>query len=461
MDMKNKKKTVMDETLKRVEKVFNAFKELGKEDTPSILLYEKIKSGYESLEEDEKEGLFRSIVEQIEVPKERIESLVDDIVKCGQNDKRWPRLMADLRVQSYSPRLIFLRKVSHFPGGLKFLLDFRGDLLAAQRYSKFDLTPLDLDIVLLFEMWFQEGFLYLEEITLDSSYRQMELIKNRDFVHPMASIEEMGRRLGKDRRCFTLYHRLLPYEPIIFIEVVLTVGLATNITEIMAGAENGKKRGRVDTAIFYSINNTQNGLAGLGLGKMLIGKVVDYIRQENEKIKTFATLSPVPGFLEGYLRPLLKGKDENFILKHTDVITFFSKKACSRILGNGGTEIPESDQFNRALLDILSQEAWAEDDSLKKALRNALVKIAYHYIANEKNVRNKPLNPVAGFHLGNGATVSMKNINFLGNPLTRGLKESCGIMVNYIYTSSWLSQFRRSFRWIDRMEIKGIFRQRR
>ena len=131
-------------------------------------------------------------------------------------------------------------EISQFSGGLKFLLDFSGDLLAIQRYSTFDLSPLDSDIVFLFEMWFQEGFLYLEEITLHSAYNQIELIKNSDMVHPMASIEEMGQRLGKDRRCFALYHRFLPREPIVFIEVALTKGLAKNVSQVMAQAGSGR-----------------------------------------------------------------------------------------------------------------------------------------------------------------------------------------------------------------------------
>ncbi len=122
-----------------------------------------------------------------------------------------------------------------------------------------------------------------------------------------------------------------------------------------------------------------------------------------------------------------------------------------------GEGAPDALSFNRALISILSDASWAGDETLKNVLRTPLVKIAYHYVANEKNRQNKPLNPVAGFLLGNGATVSERNINFLANPSPRGLRESCGIMANYVYTSSWLSQARRSLRWFDRMEIKGFF----
>ena len=116
--------------------------------------------------------------------------------------------------------------------------------------------------------------------------------------------------------------------------------------------------------------------------------------------------------------------------------------------------------FSRALLSILSAEKWREDEELRRILHQPLVRIAYHYISEEKNPHSRPLNPVTNFHLANGATVSQKNVNFLANPSSKGLTESCGIMVNYIYTSSWLSQIHRSFRWFDRLEIRGIFSRR-
>jgi hypothetical protein len=191
---------------------------------------------------------------------------------------------------------------------------------------------------------------------------------------------------------------------------------------------------------------------------MLIGKVVDSLKRENEKIRNFATLSPIPGFWKRYLRPLLEGKDEGFSFKPTDIISLFSKKAVSKILERVGEDGYDPERFNAVLVSLLSDEAWVEDEELRKCLSHPMEKIAYHYIAHEKNPQGKPLNPVANFHLGNGATVSARNINFLANPSEKGLKESCGIMVNYIYTVNWLSQVRRSFRWFDRVEIKGFFR---
>ena len=443
--------------VKPVESVIAAFQAILQKDGNVGELFEKAKNRYVALEKEEKEELFRAIIVRMEVLQQDMQPILRNLVACKPDDPSWPRLISQLRTQSYSPRLEVFKKISLAPGGLKFLLDFRGDLLSIRRHGGSDLGPLDSDIVFLFEMWFQEGLLYLEEITRNSAYRQIALIKDRDLVHPMASIEEMGQRLGKDRRCFALYHRLMPYEPIIFIEVALTRGISRSMAEIMVDPEDRPGETRTDTAVFYSINNTQNGLVGLGMGKMLIGKVVAYLKDENKKLKNFVTLSPIPGFWKGYLKPILEGENDRFSLKQDDIMGYFSKKVVTKILGRREDTETGSTDLCRALLAILSGASWVQDEELKKDLKNPLCRIAYHYITEEKTSRDKPLNPVAGFHLGNGAAVSEKNVHFLANPSPRGLRESCGVMANYIYTSSWLGQIKRSFGWFDRVEIRGLF----
>jgi malonyl-CoA decarboxylase len=237
----------------------------------------------------------------------------------------------------------------------------------------------------------------------------------------------------------------------------LTRGIVHSMAEIMVAPENRPGETRIDTAVFYSINNTQNGLVGLGMGKMLIGKVVAYLKDENKKLKNFITLSPIPGFWKGFLKPILEGEDDGFSLKQNDILGYFSKKGAAKILERGGDNGVGSTDLCKVLLSILSEASWTRDEELKKDLKNPLRRIAYHYIAEEKTPRDKPLNPVAGFHLGNGAAVSEKNVHFLANPAPKGLRESCGVMVNYIYTPGWLGHIRRSFRLFDRVEIRGLF----
>jgi malonyl-CoA decarboxylase len=414
---------------------------------------------YKGLSDQEREALFLAMSTDLGLNRREIEPLLRALSTHEKDDSDWYRILTELRSRSRSPRLDLFEKISRVPGGLKFLLDLRGDLLLMRRRSEFDLSTVDSDIVSLFEMWFHEGFLYLEEITLDSSYRQIEVIKDRDLVHPMSSIEEMGKRLGKDRRCFALYHRMIPYEPVIFIEVALTKGLVRQISHIISAPPLENDRRGVDTAIFYSINNTQNGLLGIGLGKILIARVVEYLEREDDRIRTFATLSPLTGFWPYYLKPILEGKDERFHLKHDEVGAFFPKRQAEKLIQREADREDRESTVNGPLLRILSQEKWVKDESVTELFREPLVKIAYHYITKEKTRNDKPLNAVAGFHLGNGATVSERDVNFLANPSERGLRDSCGIMVNYIYTTNWLSQLKRSLRWFDRVEIRGLLRR--
>jgi malonyl-CoA decarboxylase len=441
-----------------VRKVMDGLARITQEATAEIGFQDMVDL-YKGLNDQEREALFVTMNTDLGVPRGEIAPLVNALSNPEQDDTEWYRILTELRNRSRSPRLDLFEKISRIPGGLKFLLDLRGDLFSVRRRSEFDFSPLDSDIVSLFEMWFHEGFLYLEEITLDSSYRQIEVIKDRDLVHPMSSIEEMGKRLGKDRRCFALHHRMIPYEPVIFIEVALTEGFVRQISHIISAPPPENERSSVDTAIFYSINNTQNGLPGLGLGKILIARVVEYLERQDDRIKNFATLSPLTGFWPYYLKPILEGKDENFQLKHHAVWSFFPKRHAERLIEGETDPLDKKGALNRVLFRTLSQEEWVMDEPLKELLREPLVKIAYHYITKEKGRYDKPLNPVAGFHLGNGAAVSERDVNFLANPSVRGLRDSCGLMVNYIYSRNWLSQLKRSLRWFDRVEIRGLLRR--
>jgi malonyl-CoA decarboxylase len=262
----------------------------------------------------------------------------------------------------------------------------------------------------------------------------------------MANLEEMARRLGDDRRCFALYHRALLQEPVVFIEVALTRGLARSIHEILGESSISAARTRPpDTAIFYSINNTQNGLAGLGLGKVLIFQVVEALKKDHPAIGTFATLSPLPGFWEKYFKPVLNGRHEAFLLKRERVPEFFPEKVRPLVLAEVQRITESKSEDWLALLgQALDRERWVDHQSLEDLLRKPLTRIAFFYLTQERNRQGKPLNPVAGFHLGNGATVQPHHVHFGANRSPRGLSESCGLMVNYIYSQTWLYQIGRT-----------------
>ena len=412
-----------------------------KEPSPDALI--KFRDHYQEILPEERPWFFDAVIHRIEISKGEIKEALRLVLAEEEKDPiRWSQGLSALRRKIGSPRIQIFRNFLNISGGLNFLLDMRADVIAAQRQSAFNLEPLDQDIAQLFNLWFQGGFLFLNEITLDSPYRQIRYLKDHDMVHPMASLEEMGHRLGTDRRCFGLYHRLMPNEPITFIEVALTRGIATSIHEIIEKSGNPSNRKKeADTAIFYSINNTQNGLAGVGLGKMLIFQVVETLEKSHPDIKTFATLSPIPGFWERYFKPILKGEKVPFQMNQNRLAEFFPEKIQQTIQEVHGAKSgkPKAD-YRTALLEILTDPEWLKRPEYDGLLKKPLTETAFFYLSQEKDRRGKPLNPVANFHLGNGATVHLKNIHFGANRFQRGVTESCGLMVNYVYSQTWLQQ---------------------
>ena len=367
---------------------------------------EEIKTRYLDLSREEKPNFFNLLLERVEVPKSAVAELAAEVEASSMDSEAWHGLLIRMRSTLESPRWRLFRHFIRLPGGLKFLLGLRADVLQVQHQEALDLSALDDDLVRLFESWFQPGFLFLHEVTLDSPYRQIEIIMNGDMVHPMTSLEEMGQRLGRDRRCFALYHRALPDEPIIFIEVALTNGMIHSIHDIIGkGAQNREAENKKDTAVFYSINNTQNGLTGLGLGKMLIFQVVDFLKAKAPEISTFCTLSPLPGFWRRYLRPILAGEATNFRMDKDSLIKYFDKKT------RGLLEKQYTEQggapgaaFENILNEVFSKRDWAKNEALRNSLIKPLERLGYFYLAEEKHRDGRPLDQVAGFHLGNGAT---------------------------------------------------------
>jgi hypothetical protein len=403
---------------------------------------------YEAADADTRLQFFTRILTELEVSRESIAPVLEAVSSAAPSPSAtsWTSLLTDLRRAIESPRMRAFRRFLSFSGGLKFLLDLRADVLGAQRQGGVVLTPLDEEIAYLFTSWFQHGFLFLQEITEESSYRQIRFLKEHDLVHPAASLEEMGSRLGADRRCFALYHRAMPEEPVVFIEVALTRRIPQSIHQILD--DNAARPAReADTAIFYSINNTQNGLGGLGLGKTLIFHVVDAVKKRHPQIKTFATLSPVPRFRVRYLDPLLEGHDETFALKTSELDRFFPEKARRRLVEQFRLDHDNTpDRFQDVVREILADAKWIDNPVYERELASPLRELAFFYLTREKDPRGKPLNPVANFHMGNGARLSAKNVHFGGNRTARGILDSAGMMVSYVYSSTWCHERRRSAR---------------
>ncbi|WP_439609251.1 malonyl-CoA decarboxylase domain-containing protein [Hydrogenophaga sp.] len=289
------------------------------------------------------------------------------------------------RRATVSPRRRLLQRFSANPDGVRFMVDLRAEM---QPHLKADkrLLALDVEMEYMFSTWFDVGFLDLRRITWDSPASLVEKLIKYEAVHDIRSWADVKNRLDSDRRCYGFFHPRLPGEPLIFVEVALMNEIAASITPLLDEAAAPADLARATTAIFYSISNTQTGLKGVSFGDSLIKRVVESLKQEFPHLRHFATLSPIPG-----LRAWL------------------SKNAPPELL-----------------------KAWEHADELPEASpeRRALLGWAARYLGMELH-DGKPLDPVARFHLGNGARV--ERLNWAADPSAKGIRQSHGLMVNYLY----------------------------
>jgi malonyl-CoA decarboxylase len=316
------------------------------------------------------------------------------------------------------PRQELLRRMNMAQGGTADLVAMRKDLLGHLRKDP-ALRPLDSDLRHLFASWFNRGFLELRRIDWQTPAAVLEKLIAYEAVHEIHGWDDLRRRLAPDRRCFGFFHPALPGEPLIFVEVALTTGLASSVQPLLArGGDEASAREQermADTAIFYSISNCQDGLRGVSFGNFLIKQVVEELKAELPGVVRFSTLSPVPGFRR-WLDKKLAG-DEAAGLLHDDEVAALRQAA--------------KDPVPDALLhDLLGMDRWWQDAPLAEALRAPLTRLCATYLTTPAE-HGGPADPVARFHLGNGAT--LERVNWQGNMVPRGIAESCGIMVNYLY----------------------------
>ncbi|HEY4029830.1 MAG TPA: malonyl-CoA decarboxylase [Caulobacteraceae bacterium] len=301
------------------------------------------------------------------------------------------------------PRQEVLRRLNLAPLGTLTLVRMREAALPHLGAHP-ALRALDADFTHLFSSCFNRGFLVLRRIDWSSPANILEKIIRYEAVHQIKDWSDLRRRLEPDdRRCFAFFHPQLVDEPLIFVEVALTRGSPDSIGALLGGDGAPDAAGRPDTAVFYSISNCQAGLRGISFGDFLIKQVVDELSRDLPELKTFITLSPVPGFA-----PWLAGQ----LKAHGD-----------------GLLSPEDQALLAAGLD--DGGAWAHDAARSAELRAPLLRAAALYLLEAKTPKGKPLDPVARFHLNNGA--SLHRLNFAADTSPRGLGEAHGLMVNYRY----------------------------
>ena len=333
-----------------------------------------------------------------------------------------------LRSALTPPRVTLLRRFNALPEGVKFLVDRRAELLAlAGRDTA--LRSLADDLKDLLANWFDIGFLELRRISWESPAALLEKLMAYEAVHEIRGWTDLKNRLDADRRCFAFFHPRMPDEPLIFVEVALVAGIAGNIQALLDEAAPIDNPQAADTAIFYSISNCQKGLVGISLGDFLIKRVVDALAAELPRLKNFATLSPIPGFRAW----LNEEAEQGLLLPASDLRGL---QALGPGFANG--------EADRALLALLERPDWHQDGRTAGALRDPLLRLAARYLLNAHAPSGRAVDPVAHFHLSNGARV--ERLNWLGDLSEKGLQQSAGIMVNYLYRQDHIEANHEAYR---------------
>ncbi|MFK7993624.1 MAG: malonyl-CoA decarboxylase [Granulosicoccus sp.] len=338
-----------------------------------IALARNVLDRYADMDDEEKIAFFEYMTHELEIEPDKV------VISLDAYKKNPGKVTYRAFATAAEPRRQELaRRLNQVPGATSKLVTMRKDLLSLVKKHP-DLAPLDIDLQHLFSSWFNRGFLVLRPISWHSPADILEKIIAYEAVHAIDSWDDLRLRLKpSDRRCFGFFHPAMADEPLIFVQVALTRGIPDSIQDLLADDRKSINAEAADTAVFYSISNCQIGLSGISFGNSLIKQVVSDLSRELPSIKTFITLSPIPN-----------------------------------------------------LNSWLSQTS---TDLLKNASEQA---VAAHYLIEAKGSDGMPLDPVARFHLGNGALIHAVHAN--ADTSENGLKQSNGTMVNYLYDLSQIS----------------------
>ena len=284
------------------------------------------------------------------------------------------------------------RRLNRAPGGTAALVSMRADLLSVLG-DRPALHGLDRDLAHLLGSWFNRGFLVLQRIDWSSPAAILEKIIRYEAVHAIRDWDDLRRRIDPpDRRCYAFFHPALVDEPLIFVEVALTTAIPSAIAPLLEEDRAVLPHSAARTAVFYSISNCQQGLAGISFGNFLIKQVVEELRRDLPRLDTFVTLSPIPGF---------------------------------------GRWLKSERLLAEEVATALDDPAWPDNHDEAERLRKILEPLAASYLLAAKTITGRPLDPVARFHLGNGAR--LERLNWLGDTSRKALAEAAGMMVNYLY----------------------------
>ncbi|BBK37382.1 malonyl-CoA decarboxylase [Allostella sp. ATCC 35155] len=344
----------------------------------------------------------------------------------------------DLARALEAPSVRLLRQFNGLPEGVKFLIDLRAELLPLARRNP-ELAQLDSDLHALLASWFDVGFLELQRITWEAPAALLEKLIAYEAVHAIRDWRDLKNRLEADRRCFAFFHPRMPHEPLIFVEVALVNGISSHIEPLLDESAPIVDPKAADTAIFYSISNCQRGLDGISFGNFLIKRVVDLLSAELRNLKIFATLSPIPGF-RGWLDGRIAEGGFEDLLKPTEREQV--EAAAHGI--EGGAVV------------ALADGSWTARPALVEALRPPLERLGARYLTSLRPKGRRALDPVAHFHLTNGARV--ERLDWMADPSPKGMRQSFGMMVNYLYRFDSIDENHEAYRGEGKVSASSAIR---
>ena len=358
---------------------------------------------------------------------------LDELARAADEHLRKPSAesLLNLQAAAESPRQELFRRLNVAPGSTAMLVDLRRQLLAMLPDHP-EWTGLDADLAHLFRSWFNGGFLVLQRIDWHTSAVVLERLIQYESVHQIQGWRDLRRRLAADRRCYAFFHPALPEEPLIFIEIALTRRMSAAVQPLLDPESPAADPADASCATFYSITNCQEGLRGVAFGNLLIKQVVEDLKRTVPRVRTFATLSPVPAFRQWLAAAT-----------HT----------------SAGT--PKSAALVALETRLATDPAAPANLGISDALRDELVTWLVDYLLHAKRGK-APHDSVARFHLANGAR--LERVNWMGDPSASGLRRSLGLMVNYVYRLDDLERnheaYATDYRVVASHEIERLAKRR-
>jgi malonyl-CoA decarboxylase len=368
----------------------------GRGEASGVALAREILAHYAELTTGPRIAFFEALAARFGPDPTRLDAAIADWQRAPSD-----QTAAEVHLAAEPRRQELFRRLNLAPNGTAALVRMREQLIDAMDHRD-DLGVVDADFVHLFSSWFNRGFLVLRRIDWSTPAIVLEKIIRYEAVHAIRDWDDLRRRIDPpDHRCYAFFHPALVDEPLIFVEVALTREIPGAIGTILEPKRELVEPDKATTATFYSISNCQRGLAGVSFGSFLIKQVIEEIRRENPRLSTFVTLSPAPNFAAWLRRERLS--QASVALRPED----------------------------KAALAPLDREDWWQIPAMVEKVREPLLRAAAWYYLHARTPRGTPLDSVARFHLGNGAR--LERLNFLADTSTKALRQSNGLMVNYLY----------------------------